>query len=235
MRYLDLILALVICGAAGVALAHALGRIEYYNEQSSILERPLTPGTTRYEFLARGRCIGELAVDLSDQDDQLGILLKGEIRTSLRGQAQVVEIDGDFAFNLVGQLGGGFVKFILGAQKITLGLEDINPIKLTIIAPVFGIDSRRQLSFPGPIELTPDRSGAYRLHYRPLSGTHAPLNFIIDKVQSDLELEVTSSAGKEGSCEDSEEALALDSLADKWTEQAQGLIRLLPRQALGVR
>lgn len=235
MRYADLVLAIVICAAAIFALMHALVQIGHFHEQTTLLERPITVGSTRYDFLAHGRCIGQLTVELSDQDEQLGILLNGEVRTSLNDRVQVVEISGDFAFNLVGQLGGGFLQLALGAQKITVGLEDIDPIKLTVIAPFFGVDSRRQLSFPGPIELTPDSRGSYRLRYRPLSGAQTPVNFIIDKVKSDLELEVVSNASPGGRCESEREILVLDSLADRWAEQAQGLVRLLPRQALGVR
>jgi|GEM_PF-4646485 len=182
-----------------------------------IQERPETPlseiklGSFSYALMVEDQCIGSFKRRL-ELDDQIEFDWQGDIGVSYNGQASRYVIDGFGGFNSLGQLVGVAVTIKGGETNLTIGLEEVNPIRLTFRGRI----GKRQFDFsryvPGPIELFQDESSSIRIQYRD-SGLFAhwgPYLYQQPLMESlDLHL-LEMNAEQERQCRSPESTLMLD-------------------------
>ncbi len=234
LKWTDLIIATMVLLGAGALLIFALSNIRELHGRTNLLERPIPLGVTNVAFLDGAKCVGSLKIDFSKTEGQMGLILSGSLRTSLQGRVTPISLKGDLAFNMIGQLGGGYIQFEIADQNIMIGLEEINPIQVTLIAPAFGLDSRRKLVIPGPVELSPSGSEAYHMRYAPLGSRETPMSLMLRQYSRELGVHPETSEEAFAACEMSTDALAIDAFSDRFRKHAEGLRKFLPDAAMGL-
>jgi hypothetical protein len=226
-------LAIFIVATSGAVLAFA--KIDQHQARVRLVDQTFELGVRKLGIFGPNGCVGTFQIDLSKPDGQLSLLLSGLLRTSTHGRVSSVKLDADFAFNLVGQLGAAVVKLTVDEKLVMLGLEDINPIRVSIVAPSLGLGRRQEFRIPGPIEISPVGARSYQFRYSPLGARETPIGLVLRQYADVIGVRVEDSAELVAACTpENETALALDEFAEKIRDQAQGLIGLLPRLATGL-
>jgi len=184
-------------------------------------ERPQTPlsdirlGEYSYALVAAGRCVGSFSRSLSIED-QYEFDWEAELRVSYRGNVSRYSSDGFGGFNSLGQLVGVVVNIRGEETQIVIGLEEVNPIRLTVRGQIGqrSIDIIRSL--PGPVELFEIGDQMVRVQYRDSTlpsfmGQQIAQQPLLDNMNFEfLEISGQSDPG----CADQEAALSLDYLIE---------------------
>ena len=241
-RMMDFYLALAVfvlsTGGAWVALDHT--RAE--SLRANLVENPLIIGTQSFKVLSYNECVGGLSVSLERLEGEMNLVLRGSLRTIARNKAVPFLLEADLGFNMLGQLGGGLIKLSSPEARFAVGLEEINPITVTLISSLLGGDGRKKIKIPGPLELAQHSRNSYQLRYAPLALQAIPVQGALQQYSSVLDLKVESLRVGEKGCESPKEGvpvedteqkmLNLDSVADILEKQLQLFSRFLPQELL---
>lgn len=184
-------------------------------------ERPQTPlseirlGDYSYALIANGQCVGSFSRSLKIED-QYAFDWEADLRVSYMGKVSQYSSDGFGGFNSLGQLVGVVVNIRGDETQILLGLEEVNPIRLTVRGTIGqrSLDLVRNL--PGPVELFEVGDQMVRVQYRESAlpsfmGQHLAQQPLLDNLNIRF---IELSDQSDPACSDQEAALSLDYLIE---------------------
>ena len=234
LKQSDFYVALLTCAVAALVPGHSFNQIGQHHRNARMFEHPLEEGVKEFSVFGPTGCVGKLSIALERSQGEMALKINATLRTSYQARPATLELGGDLAFNLIGQMGGGIVRLAIAEQNFTIGFEDINPIRVTFISPVLGGKGRREFAVPGPFELVPLSSGKYQVRYVPLGQRSTPLGGIAERYSQLLGLRIESGTTAAELCsKDDRSALSLDSFGAQLQQQVGGILKLLPAAATG--
>jgi hypothetical protein len=238
LRMVDFYIALAVLAFSSGGVWYALARTNADVAQANLVESPVYVGKHEYKILSHEACVGGLQVTLERLEGEINLFLRGDLRTESRGKALPLKLEGDLSFNMLGQLGGGLMSLLTPEFRFSVGVQDINPIKVTLISTLLGGSGRKEISVPGPVELLQTSKNSYQLRYAPLAYQAFPAQGVLDQYSTLLGLRVVPVGSSAESCgsvpgSTTQEHLVLDQVADSIEKQVEFLSRFLPQELLG--
>jgi hypothetical protein len=235
IRMVDFYVALFVLALSSGGAWYALSLTKAEVARANVVENPILVGKRAYKVLSHDACVGALQVTLERLEGEINLGLRGDLRTESKGKVMPLKLEGDLSFNMLGQLGGGLLSLTAPEFRFSVGLAEINPIKVTLISSLLGGDGRKQITVPGPVELQQLSKSAYQLRYAPLAYQAFSAQGILDQYSKLLGLSVQLLEGDALGCGEttgSERRLVLDPVADSLEKQVGFLSRLLPQELL---
>ncbi|MCB0333585.1 MAG: hypothetical protein KDD55_08810 [Bdellovibrionales bacterium] len=135
------------------------------------LERPESPvdsiplGERHFRITSRGMCVGGLEVVVSNTEDY-EIQGRGLVHVHFGGADYDIRLSLTSAFNSFGQLAAALLRFETDDFDLKIGLREVNPIYLDVIARSGDKSFRQRHTFPGPLLLVPQGEDHFQFRYR---------------------------------------------------------------------
>ncbi len=142
----------------------------YLYRTFELLEKPKTPlgdlqiGHEEYLFTTHGKCFGSFTTDLL-KEDNYELHGVGWIKVKTPEGEKFVRIETDSGFNSLGQLAGFYLFFFIEKDLISLGLQEVNPMKMTLKVRYGENDFQIQRDLPGPILLKENGDGTANISH----------------------------------------------------------------------
>ena len=207
----DVIIAAVlfVTSAAGAVVAHR--RLIQNQDQHVIFSESLPGGSQSYAILGANGCIGTLSLRLDEAPDLNSLTLAGVLRVSRREQPVDLELSSEMNFTGLGQLSSGLVELRGQIVKVSLGLLDIDPIRVSLWASERDrVLYRHELKVPGPLQMEYVK-GRLRLYYRAVAALPIPgAERLLTLLKAHVGIRLEPSSNPTTVCEGKQSRLNLD-------------------------